>query len=93
MLDTGHTCSTIDQTMEVLHIEKKGQEFNTWERFHICSLNKETLQMNDIFTDPHNPIFAFLIHYITPPPPPHTIHPNPSIHHITNISYTQHKIS
>jgi radical SAM protein with 4Fe4S-binding SPASM domain len=31
ILDTGHTHSTIDQTMKVLHIEKKGQKLNTLE--------------------------------------------------------------
>jgi hypothetical protein len=33
--ETGHAYNTINQTMEVLHIESKGQELNTLERFEI----------------------------------------------------------
>jgi hypothetical protein len=40
MLNSVRTYSTIDQTMEVLHIEKKGQMLNTLERFHIYNLRK-----------------------------------------------------
>jgi hypothetical protein len=61
MLETGHTCSTIDQTMEIRHMEKKGPKLNTLERFYIYDLTKKGLQMNDIFTDTHNPIFDILI--------------------------------
>jgi hypothetical protein len=35
VLETGHNHNTRDQTMEILHIEKKGPKLNTLERFHI----------------------------------------------------------
>jgi hypothetical protein len=30
---------------------------NTWERFHIYKLRRDHLQINDTYTDIHNPIF------------------------------------
>jgi hypothetical protein len=60
ILENGHTYNTMDQTMEVLHIEKKGPKFNILERLYIYDLTKG-LQMNDTFTDTHNPIFDILI--------------------------------
>jgi hypothetical protein len=43
ILETEHTCSPIDQTVEILHIENKGPKLNTLERFHVLyiRLNKE----------------------------------------------------
>jgi hypothetical protein len=46
---------------EILHIEEKGQSLNTFEWFHIYSLRKQRLKMNDAFTDTHNPIFDIII--------------------------------
>jgi hypothetical protein len=46
--------------MEVLHLNKKGQLMNTWERFHIYKLSKDRLQLNDTHTDTHNPIFKLV---------------------------------
>jgi hypothetical protein len=60
ILETGHTYNTIDQSMKLLHIEKKGPKLNTLGRFYICDLTKKSLQMNDTFTDTHNPIFDTL---------------------------------
>jgi hypothetical protein len=59
-LETGHTDGTIYQTMEILHIERKGQKLNTPERYHIYDTTKKDLQMNDAFADTHNPIFDIL---------------------------------
>jgi hypothetical protein len=61
ILETGHTYNMMDQTMEVLHIEKKGHKLNTLERLYIYDLTKKGLQMNDTFTDMHNPIFHIQI--------------------------------
>jgi hypothetical protein len=47
--------------MKILHIEKKGPKLNTLEWFHIYKMAKKGLQMNDPFTDIHNPIFDVLI--------------------------------
>jgi hypothetical protein len=35
ILESGHTYDTIDQTMEILHIERKGQKLNILERYYI----------------------------------------------------------
>jgi hypothetical protein len=47
--------------MEVLRIEKKGPKLNTLKRVYIYDLTKKGLQMNDTFTDTHNPVFDILI--------------------------------
>jgi hypothetical protein len=52
--DTRHTYNTIKETLEVLHIKKKGQFLNTLERFHIYDLSRQKIQMNDTFADIHN---------------------------------------
>jgi hypothetical protein len=61
ILDTGHTYNTIDQTMKILHIEKKGHKLNTLERFEIFNLTTKAVQLNDTHTVMHNPIFDVLI--------------------------------
>jgi hypothetical protein len=60
-LDTGHTFNTIDQTMKVLHVEKKEDKPNSLERFEIYNLTKKSVQLNDTHTLTHNPIFCILI--------------------------------
>jgi predicted transcriptional regulator len=57
ILETGHNYDTIDKTMKMLHMEKKGPKLNTLERFHIYDITKKGLQMNDTFTDIYNPVF------------------------------------
>jgi hypothetical protein len=61
ILDTGQTYNTIDQTMEILHIEKKGHKLNTLERFVIYTLTKKSRQLNDTYTMMNNPIFDILM--------------------------------
>jgi hypothetical protein len=41
ILDTQQTYSNIQETMDILHIEKKGPLMNTLEQFHIYNLWKE----------------------------------------------------
>jgi hypothetical protein len=61
ILDTGYEYDTLEQTMKILHVEKKGPKLNTLERFYIDDITKKDLQMNDTFTDIHNPIFDTLV--------------------------------
>jgi hypothetical protein len=64
ILDTQHTYRNIHETMDILHFEKKEPLMNTLEQFHIYSLWKENLHLNDIYTNIHNPIFnAIINHY------------------------------
>jgi hypothetical protein len=60
ILDTQHAYGPITDIMEVLQFEKKGQLINPWERFHIYKLSRDNLQMNDMYTDIHNPIFKLV---------------------------------
>jgi hypothetical protein len=50
----------MEDTMDILHIERKGPLMNTLERFHINSLSKENLQINDTYADMHKPIFNLI---------------------------------
>jgi hypothetical protein len=56
MLDTGHIIQ-LKRQMEILHIEKEDQLLNTLKHFHIYNLSKQKFQINDTYTDTHNPIF------------------------------------
>jgi hypothetical protein len=55
ILDTQHTYAPITDTMDILHIEKKGRLMNTWEKFYIHKLSKNNLQLNGTYTDMNNP--------------------------------------
>jgi hypothetical protein len=60
ILETGHTYGTIENTLHILHCEKKGPLMNTSEQFHIHRLTKDNLQLNDTYTDTYNPIFDLI---------------------------------
>jgi hypothetical protein len=64
----------MEDTMDILHIERKGPLINTLERFHIYNLSKENIQMNDINADTYNPICNLITNYHKIPyqPPPFT---------------------
>jgi hypothetical protein len=64
IIDTEYTCNTIDQTLGILYIEKKGQLLNTLKLFHTYNLSRQKLQMNDTFTDIYNSIFNLLLHLL-----------------------------
>jgi hypothetical protein len=64
--------------MKILHIEKKGPKLNTLERFHMYKMTKKGLQINDTFTDIHNPVSDVLIKTHT--------EISPSRHHLQNTN-------
>jgi hypothetical protein len=66
ILDTTHEYGKIEQTMEILHIEKKGRMLSALESYHIYELTKQNLQMNEALTDSYYQIHNTLI----------TIYPN-----------------
>jgi hypothetical protein len=88
ILDMAHNYDTLDQTMKILHVERKGQMLNTLENYCTYMATKQILQMNDTY----NPIFNIVIKansnthnpqhtkpnpFQEPPPPwPHTPPPN-----------------
>jgi hypothetical protein len=47
VLDTGHAYDTMEETMDVVRIGRKGQYMNTLEKYYIFKISRETLQMND----------------------------------------------
>jgi hypothetical protein len=61
IVDTTHEYRTIDQTMEILHIGKKGRALDTYERFHIYEISKQNMQLNDNFMETFNPIYDTII--------------------------------
>lgn len=61
ILETGHEYITLDQTVEILHIDKKEPKLNTLERSHIYDITKKGLSMKDIIIDIHNLIFDIWI--------------------------------
>jgi hypothetical protein len=64
ILETGHTYGTIEDTLNILHCEKKGPLLNTLEQFHIHRLTKDRSQLNDTYTDTYNHIFDLITtHY------------------------------
>jgi hypothetical protein len=62
ILDTRYVYNTTEDSLEVLHI-KKDWSLNTLKDFHMYNLSKQKLQMNNTFTDTHNPIFDLIIKY------------------------------
>jgi hypothetical protein len=77
VLDTQHTYDTIEKTMDILHIERKGPQLNTSERFYKHSLSAQKFQMNDTYIDIHNPIFNIIIKHIPHNNKPLTNTPSP----------------
>jgi hypothetical protein len=47
--------------MNILHIEKKGQILDTYERFHIYETSKQNKQLNDNLTETYNPIYEVIL--------------------------------
>jgi hypothetical protein len=66
ILDTGHAYGTIEDTLNILHLEKKGPLMNTLEQFHIYRLSKDNLHLNDTYTDTYNPIFNLITKHYNP---------------------------
>jgi hypothetical protein len=65
ILETQHTYSTIEHTMDILHFQNKGMIMNTLERYHIYQLTKKGTQLNDTYTETYNPIFNILNKHYT----------------------------
>jgi hypothetical protein len=61
ILDTPHEYDTIDKTLEVLYIGKKGRTLDTHEKFHIYEISKHNLQLNDNFVEMTNPIYDVVL--------------------------------
>jgi hypothetical protein len=51
----------MEKTIQILHVDKKGQTLDTYERFHIYEISKQNIQLNDNFTESYNPIYDTII--------------------------------
>ena len=47
LLENKHSIGPIHNTMEILHVMRKGKLMDTWEKFHIHQETKLGLQIND----------------------------------------------
>jgi hypothetical protein len=61
ILDTRHEYETIEKTIKILHIKKKGQMLDTYERFHIYEISKQDLQLYNNYMEICNPIYNTII--------------------------------
>jgi hypothetical protein len=74
ILNTGHTYGTMENTMDIIETNKKGQYLNTLENYHIYRATRKNTHMNNINRDIHNSIFKELCMIYTEQ---HNSTPNP----------------
>jgi hypothetical protein len=60
ILNTGHTCGSITDTMKTLKTQRKERHLNTLERYCMYKMRKNGTQINDAHIDTHNPIFEII---------------------------------
>jgi hypothetical protein len=60
VIETGHEYGNMEETMKILHIEKKSRILNTYQRFHTY-ISKQNIQLNDTFTETYNPIYNTIL--------------------------------
>ena len=61
LLTHGHSFGNLENTMEIIQLQKKGTHLNTVERFHI---HKEVItnnHLNEDYTETSNPIFNAIL--------------------------------
>jgi hypothetical protein len=61
VIETEHEYDIKERSMNILHIEKKGQILDTYERFHIYETSKQNKQLNDTLTETYNPIYDVIL--------------------------------
>jgi hypothetical protein len=61
LLEEKHKMESIDDTMTIMSIQKKGPMMNTIEQYHIYELTKTGNHLNEQFTEKPNPIFETVI--------------------------------
>jgi hypothetical protein len=59
--NTGHKCANIDETLDILHIQRKGKMMNTLENYRIYEACKLQIQLNEALSDTYNPIFETIL--------------------------------
>jgi hypothetical protein len=59
--NTGYRCTNIEETLDVLHVQRKGKMINTLESFSIYEAYKQGIQLNEAAIEPYNPIYEIII--------------------------------
>jgi hypothetical protein len=62
ILSTGHAYGTLEDTLKIVKIQRKGPHLNTLERFfvYIYKENEIGSLLNDTYTDQYNPLFELV---------------------------------
>jgi hypothetical protein len=63
ILNAGHTYGSIQDTMDIVHIARKGMYMNNIEKYHTYRTYKQNKLMNEITVDLHNPIFEVICNH------------------------------
>jgi hypothetical protein len=92
ILNRGHTYGTVQDTMGIITLGRKGKYLNALERYHIYKVSRDNLSMNDTHIDTYNPIFETLyrIYTIQQNTPPFSPFPSPMRHGINAEASTLH---
>jgi hypothetical protein len=61
LLENNHSIGPFDSITEVLRSTNKGKLMDTLEKFHICKVTRENIQINDKNTSKPNVIFDTII--------------------------------
>jgi hypothetical protein len=80
ILNTGHAYGTMQDTMEIITLGKKGKYVNALGRYHIYKVSRDNLSMNDTHIDTYNPIFETLYRIYTKQQNSHSPHSPPTPH-------------
>jgi hypothetical protein len=59
--NTGHRCANIEETLDVLHVQRKGSMKNVLESYHIYEASKPGIHLNETLSDSYNPILEIII--------------------------------
>jgi hypothetical protein len=94
ILNTGHTYGTMQDTMDIITLGRKGKYLNALERYHIFKVSKDNLSMNDTHIDTYNPIFETLhgIYTTEYTLRPFSPYPSPLRHSINTEASTLHTL-
>jgi hypothetical protein len=60
ILDMTHNYDTMEKTMKILHVERKGQMLDTLENYYTYTITRQGVQMNETSTSTYNPIYDYL---------------------------------
>jgi hypothetical protein len=51
----------MEKTMKILHVKKRGQMLDTYDRFYVYKISKQYIKLNDNFAETYNHICDTII--------------------------------